>query len=68
MNLLGIVLVVFCFTRTIETAPTPCDSPETSDNVCDETDYDAYRTCIEETRVHREKRQVHPCQPQVIEP
>ncbi|XP_058121163.1 uncharacterized protein LOC131285032 [Anopheles ziemanni] len=71
MNLLGIILVVLCFSyiNQIDSAPTPCE--ELKDKTCDEPEYEAYRACIEASRgMVREKRQIAmPCQqPHVVEP
>ncbi|KFB53483.1 AGAP002583-PA-like protein [Anopheles sinensis] len=57
------------FSCHIDSAPTPCE--ELKDKTCDETEFEAYRACIEASRGKvRDKRQIDmPCQqPRVVEP
>uniref|UniRef100_A0A4Y0BN64 Uncharacterized protein n=1 Tax=Anopheles funestus TaxID=62324 RepID=A0A4Y0BN64_ANOFN len=69
MNLLVIVVMVICLGgSSINGAPTPCELQQVEETVCEQTEYEAYRDCIEEVKASREKRQTLPCLPMIVEP
>uniref|UniRef100_A0A182PUU1 Uncharacterized protein n=1 Tax=Anopheles epiroticus TaxID=199890 RepID=A0A182PUU1_9DIPT len=69
MNLIGIVTVVVCLASGSSfAAPAPCEPAPLEDNVCDQTEYEAYRDCIEELKTTRHKRQALPCPPVIVAP
>ncbi|XP_035892101.1 uncharacterized protein LOC118503216 isoform X1 [Anopheles stephensi] len=68
MNLIGIVTAVLCLGGSLNAAPTPCELQNVENTVCQQTEYEAYRDCIEEARENRHKRQVMPCPPTIVEP
>ncbi|XP_050082525.1 uncharacterized protein LOC126569470 [Anopheles aquasalis] len=56
MNLLAITLVILCLALAIPAAP--CNEQiEVEDRECTDTEYEAYRKCIEEKKALRAKRQ-----------
>uniref|UniRef100_A0A182SI55 Uncharacterized protein n=1 Tax=Anopheles maculatus TaxID=74869 RepID=A0A182SI55_9DIPT len=68
MNLIGLVAVALCLGGSLNAAPTPCELQNVEDTVCQQTEYEAYRDCIEETKERRQKRQTMPCPPMIVEP
>uniref|UniRef100_A0A182NRJ2 Uncharacterized protein n=1 Tax=Anopheles dirus TaxID=7168 RepID=A0A182NRJ2_9DIPT len=68
MNLIGIVIVAICFAGSFQVAPAPCDEPHEENSVCDQTEYTAYRDCIEERKALRQKRLAVSCPPAIVEP
>ncbi|XP_052890517.1 uncharacterized protein LOC128298775 [Anopheles moucheti] len=69
MNIIVLVTVAICLSgSSLDGAPTPCDLQNAEDTVCEQTEYEAYRDCIEAAKVHREKRQAYPCLPRIIKP
>uniref|UniRef100_A0A182LSB5 Uncharacterized protein n=1 Tax=Anopheles culicifacies TaxID=139723 RepID=A0A182LSB5_9DIPT len=69
MELIGLAIVAICLSGNIWNGDTaPCAVQYVEQNVCEQTEYEAYRECIEEVKVSRAKRQILPCQPLVLEP
>nr|XP_040219644.2 uncharacterized protein LOC120947897 [Anopheles coluzzii] len=68
MNLIAIVAVLACLASCLHAAPTPCETSTLEDTVCEQTEYEAYRDCVEELKAARQKRQTLPCPPVVVEP
>uniref|UniRef100_A0A182JSF4 Uncharacterized protein n=1 Tax=Anopheles christyi TaxID=43041 RepID=A0A182JSF4_9DIPT len=68
MNLIGIVALVTVLAGSLNAAPSPCEVSSLEDTVCQQTEYEAYRDCIEELKETRHKRQTMLCPPAIVEP
>uniref|UniRef100_A0A182W0Y5 Uncharacterized protein n=1 Tax=Anopheles minimus TaxID=112268 RepID=A0A182W0Y5_9DIPT len=68
MNLKGLVIVVICLSGNSVNGSPCIDLQYSGEKVCEQTEYEAYRDCIEELKLSRQKRQAIFCPPLVVEP
>ncbi|XP_053680221.1 uncharacterized protein LOC128731144 [Anopheles nili] len=69
MNLIGLSLVGLCLVSVCSAFPANCKDLQIDDiSDCETTEYEEYRTCIEEHRTSRAKRQAVLCPSMIVEP